>query len=705
MENMLFAALVFSTVTRGRITSLDTFNAERAPGVVLVMTHLNAPRMMTTPALLTSEKASGGNCLAVLQDNVVHWNGQPIALVLAETQEQADYAAALVEARFEVEPALTSFESAKAAGSSLAYHMGEELKLIIGDAEKSLLNSEFKIDVRYLTPGHNHNPIELHAVTAFWEGESLKIHDATQSVKHSAWSLSKIFGLEEDQVTVVSPFVGGGFGSKLLWEHQILAAAASKLARRPVRLVLTREGVFRVVGGRSLTEQRLAIGSDKEGLFEAIIHRGTVAKTKHNLMAEPFTLGTYAAYAAKSFHLQVDAVTIDMVANTYMRGPGEAVGTFALESAIDELAHDLGLDPIELRLRNEPHQHPTNGKPFSSRNFKEVYRVGAERFGWQKRHRTGENRHGEWSFGMGCATTAYPYVRMPGGAATIKLRRDGSVVVSVAAHEMGMGTATVQTQVAAELLGLPVNQVHFEYGSSKLPGLVLAAASQQTSSIIASVESARNALITELLNIIDEKNPLHGAACDEVVLRNGGLAKQANPSEFESYVTILQAAGRDELCVTAMAPPPGESEEWAMYSCGAMFAEVRVSSVTGEIRLDRFLGSFDCGRILNPKTATSQFRGGIIMGIGLALMEETQFDTRTGRIMNASLAEYHIPAHMDVPPIEVLWTDIPDPKAPMGARGIGEIGITGVAAAIANAVFNATGKRVRQLPISLEKLL
>ena len=312
---------------------------------------------------------------------------------------------------------------------------------------------------------------------------------------------------------------------------------------------------------------------------------------------------------------------------------------------------------------------------------------------------------GEGLVGSGCATATYPYYRMPGGAARITLTKDGRATVDVAAHEMGMGTATAQSQVAAQRLGLTMDQVTFNYGDSVLPGLVLAGGSQQTASIGISVIMAQQALAAELLKLAGNSSPLAGLGADEVVGVNGGLAKADDPSRFESYASILSRAQRDEVSAAAPRPPPLETKHWSMHSFGAMFCEARVNAVTGEVRVARFLGSFDVGRILNAKTATSQFRGGIIMGLGMALMEETQFDERNGRVMNPSLAEYHVPVHLDVPEIDVIWTDIPDPHAPMGAHGIGEIGITGTAAAVANAVFNATGKRIRDLPITLDKLL
>jgi xanthine dehydrogenase YagR molybdenum-binding subunit len=706
LDGMVYAALAYSTIPKGRIATLDTSAADQAPGVVLVMTHHNAPRLQPMPLFMSADKAAGGSDLPILQDDKIHWNGQPIAVVLAGTQEQADHAKSLIRVTYAVEPAITSFAAAKAHGTKSEFFQGEPLKKEIGDAEAALAASPHRVDAVYTTPRYNHNPIELHAATIAWEGDKLRLHDATQAVTHTAWSLAQIFGLKEDQVHVTSPFVGVGFGSKTLWQHQVLGAAAAKLAGRPVRIMLSREGVYRSVGGRTLTEQRVAIGAQPDGCFDALIHTGTVAMTRHNAMPEPFVLPARGLYAARSFKLDVESAYVDMVANTFMRAPGESVGTFALESAVDELAAELGMDPIELRLRNEPDKDPTENLPFSSRHLVEAYRTGAERFSWSKRHAPpGTQREGEWLVGIGCATATYPYYRMPGGAARITLTRQGRATVGVAAHEMGMGTATVQSQVAAERLGLPLERLTLAYGDSSLPGVILAGGSQQTASIGAAVMAAQLELVTQLLKLAADDSPLAGLKPDQVHALNGGLAKVDEPARWESYAVILGRAGREELTVEASAPPPFETIHWSMHSYGAMFCEVRVNVVTNETRVSRFLGSFDCGRILNAKTAGSQFRGGIVMGLGLALMEETQFDERNGRIMNPSLAEYHVPVHRDVPEIEVIWTDIPDPHAPMGAHGVGEIGITGVGAAVANAVYNATGKRVRDLPITLDKLM
>ena len=703
LPGMVYAALTFSTVAKGSIASLDTAEAEAAPGVLLVMTHRNAPPMKPTPTFLSAPMALGSDNLPVMQDDRIHWNGQPIAVVLADTQEQADHAASLVRATYRAEPAATTFDEAVRRPAPKVFG---ELSVIIGDAEASLAAAPVAVDRTYRTPRHNHNAIELHAATLAWDGDELRVHDSTQAVAWAASTLAAVFDLPEEQVRVTSEYVGGGFGGKTLWQHQILAAAASRLAGRPVRIMLSREGVYRVVGGRANTEQRVALGAGEDGRLTAVIHTGTAAMTAHNAMPEAFIAPAQCLYRAESFRLEVEVADLDMLANTFMRAPGEAPGSFALESALDELAERLGMDPIELRLRNEPERDPTDGRPFSSRNVVRAFRDGAERFGWDRHDPTpGARREGEWLIGMGCATATFPYQRFPGGRARITLSRDGRAVVEVGAHEMGMGTATVQSQIVADRLGLPMGAVSFRQGDSALPGAVLAGGSSQTASVAGAVHAAHDALLGELLKIVGPDSPLAGLTADEVEGGGGGLVATDDPGRHESYQAILDGAGRGALTVEAEASDPTETERFSMHSYGAQFCEVRVNAVTGEPRVSRLLGSFDCGRILNTKTAASQLRGGMIMGLGMALVEETEFDERTGRIMNPSLAEYHVPVHLDVPEIDVIWTDIPDRNTPLGARGVGEIGITGVAAAVANAIYNATGRRVRELPITLDKLM
>jgi xanthine dehydrogenase YagR molybdenum-binding subunit len=707
VPNLDYATLVHSPVTRGRITRLDCKAAEAAPGVILVMTHLNMPRIGPVPLISMSDMSAVGNsAVPIMQDPRIRYNGQVIALVLAETQLQADHAASLVVAEFEKEPAKTIFSEAKADARTLTSILVERNHIRIGLPEDELRKSAFSVDNVYHTPGHNHNAIELHAVTAVWKDDSLLVHDATQMVANTAIALAKLFGLKKDKVRVLSPFVGGGFGGKGLWDHQVVAIAASKVSGRPVRLMLDREGVYRIIGGRTPSEQRLAIGADAEGNFVSLIHTGYSILPPYGACPEQYGLTARAAYNSKSFELRQQHVDLDIVANTFMRAPGESIGTFALESAVDELAHEMGIDPMELRLRNLPEKHPITGTPFSQRGLRRAYADGAKRFGWERREAgPGTMREGEWRIGLGCASGSFPYVRMPNATVRLRVNYDGSATVSCSAQEMGMGTATVQVQHAADRLGLPVDAVKFELGDSALPAAPMAGGSSQTVSIAGAIIAAAEKLTVELVRLAGNDTPLAGLRAGQVRLVEGGVGSVADPALHESYASILRRAGREELTVTASGSLPLEFMKYAMHSSSAMFCELRVSDVTGEVRIDRLLGCFDCGTILNPKTATSQFKGGMIMGIGLALTEETLFDDRSGRIMNPSLADYHIPAHLDVPELEVMWTDIPDPRSPLGARGIGEIGITGVAAAIANAVFNATGKRVRDLPITLDKLL
>ncbi|MCC2976057.1 xanthine dehydrogenase family protein molybdopterin-binding subunit [Sphingomonas sp. PL-96] len=707
MDGLCYAALVHSTITRGRIARLDTAAAQAAPGVLLVVTHRNMLRV-ASPSLIsmTDPTATGNSSLPILQDDQVHYNGQLVAAVVAETQEQADHAASLIAIDYEAAPAETRFEEAKAGARVIPSLLIERNHLSFGRAERELARSPHKVDHRYRTPWQNHNAIELHALTVAWGEDDLTVHDTTQMIAPEAATLAKLFGLKREQVRVLSPFVGGGFGGKGFWDHQVVAVAAARMVRRPLRLQLSREGVYRIIGGRSPTEQRVAIGADENGRFTALLHDGWSVMPPYGACPEAYTLGTRAAYRAKSFEILQRHVDMAVVPNTFMRAPGEAIGTFALESAVDELAHALALDPIELRLRNLPDKHPITGAPFSQHAPAKSWTDGAARFGWERRSPTpGARREGEWRIGMGCGSGSFPYVRMPGAAVRLSVRHDGTASLACSGQEMGMGTATVLAQQVADRLGLSLDAVTIEIGDSALPAAPLAGGSGQTVSIAGAILAAAEKLPVELLRLAGNDSPLAGLWPGEVRLGQGGLSSADAPDRHESFRSILTRANRDEVSVTASGTPPLEMLKFAMHSTAAMFCELRVSDVTGEVRVDRLLGSFDCGAILNPRTAASQFRGGMIMGLGLALTEETLFDERSGRIMNPTLADYHVPAHMDVPEIEVMWTDIPDPRSPLGARGIGEIGITGVAAAVANAVFNATGKRVRDLPITLDKLL
>src|ERR1700729_1345470 len=509
MEGMVYASLRYSTIARGRITALDTSAAEGAAVVVLVMPPRTAPRMPPPPLFLTAPKAAAGSDLPGMQDDSIHWNGEPVAIVLAETQEQADHSASLIEVSYESAPPRT-FEEARAHARTPDSLVGQPVQVAVGDAEAALDDAPHSVDLTYTTPRHNHNAIEPHAVTLAWDGEDLIVHDASQGVKLHAWTFAQVFEIEESQVHLTSPYGGGGFGGKTLWSHHLLAAAASKLAGRPVRITLSREGVYRLIGGRTNTEQRVAIGADGDGRFQALIHTGISAMTPYNALAEQFTFPARHMYATETLKTDQQVVDMDMLANSFMRAPGESVGTFALESAIDELAVELDIDPIELRIRNEPDKDPSTGLPYSSRRIVDAWRAGAERFAWEQRTQPGTRREGEWLIGTGCAMGTYPYHRFPGGAARITLDKTGHATIDVPAADMGMGTSTTQAILAADRFGLPLERVTIAYGDSSFPGNLLAGGSSQTASIAGAVIAVQRALVEQLLALGSDESPLAG---------------------------------------------------------------------------------------------------------------------------------------------------------------------------------------------------
>lgn len=710
LENLVYASLAYSTVAKGTIKSIDTIEAEQATGVLSVITHKNAPKMKDPPLFSpTGGSDAAGSKANIINTDEIFWNGQPVAVVVADTLERAEHAASLVRVEYSKEPAATSFEEGKAHLEVPKSVMGEETEVSQGDAEEALRSAKFKVDRVYTTPRYNHNAIELHATTAVWNGDDkLTVYDASQFVRGVADSLAKMFWLDKKNVRVLAPFVGGGFGAKgSMWGHVQLCVLAAKVVDRPVKLVLSREGVYRIVGGRTPSEQRVALAANETGKLTSLIHTGITATSTTNDFPEQFSFPARHLYATENLFISQSVMRLNTTANTFMRAPGESIGTFALESAMDELAYELGVDPVELRLRNDPERDPAKGIEFSSRHLKEAYRLGAEKFGWSNRPaQPRSRREGKWLVGQGVATAFYPAYRFP-AAARVRLNADGTALVQSGAQEMGMGTATVQTQHAAERLGLPLEKVRFEYGDTNLPQAPVAGGSNQTVSVALAVQQACEKVQRELLTLAkkDGKSPLAGAHFDDVRACDSGLFRRDKREMGESYAAILARLKQDFIEAEAESGQPFEMKKYSMGSYGAQFCEVRVNEQSGEIRVSRWVGSFDTGRILNPKTARSQFMGGIIMGIGMALTEETFFDERAGRIANPSLGEYHVPVNADVPKIETYFLDIPDPHTPMGAHGIGEIGITGAAAALANAVYNATGKRIRGLPITLDKLL
>ncbi|MEV5410826.1 xanthine dehydrogenase family protein molybdopterin-binding subunit [Thermopolyspora sp. NPDC052614] len=712
--DLAHAALVHATIPRGRITALDTAEALAVRGVIDVLTHHNAPAMNPAPkaSLLDLSTIASGTSVNYLATDEVHWNGQPIAVVVAETPETARYAASLVRPVYQRLPATVDFaaqEPNAVPEKGIPMMEGGADK---GDAPAALAAAPYSVDLRFTTPPYHHNAIEPHATTAVWDGDRLTLHEGAQNIPWLRKHLAQRFGVPETSIRILSPFVGGAFGGKSrAWAGTLLAALAARATGRPVRLALTRAGVYHTVGGRTPSTQRVALGADAAGRLTALIHT-SVSRTAHvGGMPEPITAASHHLYAAPNIHLAQKVVRLDLLANTFMRAPGESIGTFALESAIDELAWRIGMDPIELRLRNEPGRGPVGGQRFTHRMLKEAYALGAERFGWRERDpRPGAMRDGRWLVGMGVATAFHPSMRMPAHV-TVRLDADGTLVVRSGMHEMGMGTATAQAQIAADEMGLPLESVRVEYGDSDLPPGPGAIGSVQTASAAAGVIDACAKLKKSVLALARRApgSPLRGHRLQDLQARDGGLFHARGG---QTYAEILTAAGRRHLEAESKAGMLGfvartvlERRRTVRAATGAQFCEVRVDPDTMEVRVSRWLGVFDVGTVINAKTATSQLRGGIVMGIGMALSEQTLIDGRDGRIVNPSLTDYHVPVHADIPRIDVHYLNEPDPTTPLGLLGVGEVGITGAAAAVANAVRHATGKRVLDLPITLDKLL
>ncbi|WP_375419267.1 xanthine dehydrogenase family protein molybdopterin-binding subunit [uncultured Hymenobacter sp.] len=712
LAGLTHAALVHSTIAKGRITTLDTVAAEAVPGVLLVMTYRNAPRLkapeLAYAVSMTNPLAGSTTTLPVMQSGDITWNGQVVAVVVAETLELARYAASLVRVTYQEQVPLISLEANKGAAFVPDHVVLEPAEVSKGDAQANLALAPVRVDAVYTTPFQNHNALEPHATIAVWLDEAhLTVYDSTQYPSGVKEALVEMFKLKPDGVRVITDFVGGAFGGKVaMWQHVPLAAAAARLVQRPVKLNLTRAAVNFTVGGRSRTEQRVALGATRDGQLTALLHTGYSMCTQ-DVFAEQYTMLARHLYAAPNIYLQQKVVRLDRVQNSFMRAPGETPGSFALESAVDELAHALGLDPLELRRRNEPDRDPIHDTPFSSRALTQAYALGAEKFNWApQRPAPGTTREGEWLVGTGVASAWYPTQPLPVTVRT-RLTADGKVTVFTSSVEMGVGAATVQTQHIAERFGVPFERAQYVHGDSDLPVSRAMGGSSATAAVGSAIQAAAEKLIDELLKLAgkNKESPLYKADRAAVVLRAGGLYLRDEPTTGASFAAILAGQKESFIEVDGDSASPTRSAKYSMGSYGVHFCEVRVHAETRQVRVARFLSVMDCGRILNPRTARSQIMGGVVMGIGMALMEESVTDERTGRLMNPTLGEYHVPVHADIPALDVHFLDVPDPHATLGVKSVGEIGIVGVAAAVANAVFQATGIRVRDLPITVEKLL
>ncbi|MGC0405175.1 xanthine dehydrogenase YagR molybdenum-binding subunit [Streptomyces sp. SAI-126] len=698
--DLAYATLVPATISRGRITSIDTAAATAVRGVITVLTHENAPELKPPQPFNPFNFATfaAGTQVNYLRTDEIFWDGQPVALVVAETLEAAREAAALVHVTYEERASAVDFAAEEGNAQPQKANMVLPSGAKKGDAEAAFAASPVKVDLRFTTPPHNHNAIEPHATTAVWDGDRLTVHDSTQSIDWLRTHLALRFDVPPANVRVVSTYVGGGFGGKsVVWAGTILTALAARAVARPVRMMLTREAVYHTVGARGASTQRVALGAGTDGRLTSLIHT-TVARTgRVGGLPETLTSPSRHLYATPTMLLQQNLVEMDLIPPSPMRTPSEGIGSFALESAIDELAGQVGMDPIRFRMLNEPETNPVDGKAFSRRLLPEAYALGAEMFGWDERTpEPGSMRDGRWLVGMGVATAFHPAQQMAANV-TVRLSVDGSVLVRCAFQEIGVGAATVQAQIAADALGVPFENVRVEHGDSALPSSAAAIGSVQTATVANSLLEGCEKLKKRMRSLA-RRHGTTGQSHTETLARAGLLSVEV---AVGSDTRVGKVTGQVKFFTRFLR----EQRRWMKAAYGAHFCEVRVDRDTGEVRVARWTGVFDFGRVINTKTATSQLRGGIIAGIGMAMGEETLVDPRNGRIMNPSLAEYHLPVQADIPRIEVACLDQPDPTMPMGLIGIGEVGPTGVAAAIANAVHHATGKRIRDLPITLDKLL
>ncbi|MEV4364885.1 xanthine dehydrogenase family protein molybdopterin-binding subunit [Nonomuraea sp. NPDC049625] len=698
VDGVVHAVIVDSGIGRGRITSIDTRAALAHPGVLRVISHLNAPKLPYRDN--SGSNNPPGRRLRVFQDDRVLFYGQPVAVVVATTLQAAQHGAGLVEVRYDAEPSSTDLHEAEA---------DEPTRYARGDAEAGLRSAAVRMDLTYRTARNHHNPMEPHATIARWNGHRLTVWDKTQWVVGTQTELAAVFGIQTQAVRVISPFVGGAFGSGLrCWPHVVVAAVAARETARPVKLVLSRKQMYFGTGFRPSYEYRLRLGSDRRGRLTGMVHEMDAETSSYEKFTESILAPGQMLYSMPNVSQAYRTVPLDVNTPLWMRGPGFATASFVIESAMDELAHKLGIDPIELRRRNEPAQDESKKLPFSTRRLRECYTVGAHEFGWRRRSsRPRSRREGDWLIGMGMAAGVYDTARFA-AQARVRLNADGTAVAEAAASDMGPGTYTSQTQVAADALGLTMRTVTFRLGDSLFPPTPPHGGSMTMASVGSAVLDGCNQVRRQAIKLAveDRDSPLYGADADVVVVRSGRMHVEDDPARGETYQQLLARNNRSHLEALGSFAGPSGPERHSFYAYNATFAEVAVDATLGLVRVRRMLGVYDAGRIISPKLAHSQAIGGIVGGIGTALLEHTVTDHRDGRIVNANLADYLVPVNADVPDIKTIYLDGEDSEAdPLGVKGLGEVVHVGVAPAIANAVFNATGRRIRELPITAEALL
>jgi xanthine dehydrogenase YagR molybdenum-binding subunit len=702
----VYGFIVDSAAARARITDLDAEAAEQVPGVIAVLTFRNAPRLAAPHPRVSENRFDRQE--PFLQGPNVRYFGEPVALVVADTFEAARDAAGRVRVRYAKDPdAIFELE----ANQDRAYKPGRvnagfETDSVRGDFDAAFVRAPVKIDATYIVPDEHNNPMEPHAAIAEWNGDSLTLYSGQQVPTWTQSALAKTFQLPTGSMRVVTPYIGGGFGSKVpLHAQAVLAAMAAKVVGRPVKVALTRQQMFANTNHRPRTIQRMRLGAEQDGRLTAIAHDAVVQTTFHDEFVEQSAAFSRPLYAAPNRVHRHRAVMLDLPAGDIMRAPGEEPGSFAMECGMDELAVALAMDPVELRIKNEPQVDPENDLPFSSRMNVQCLQEGASRFGWAGRPKTpGAMTDGRWMVGYGVACALFPTYIRP-SSASVRLGANGRVLVRMAATDIGTGTYTILAQIAAECFGVPLENVDVEIGDSNLPpsagsGGSFGAASSGSALLLA-CEQLRSRLAE--LAASDAASPLRGADPAVVTLSNDRIEANGRSESLGAFMARVAPRGLEAQASHGGAAQPAQ---YSMHAHGAQFAEVGVDCDTGEIRLRRMLGVFACGRILNARTARSQLIGGMIMGVGAGLSEESLLDVRDGSFVNRDLAEYHVPVNADIADIDAIMLEEHEDHAnPLGIKGLGEVGIVGAGAAVANAVYNATGVRVREFPVTLDKLL
>ena len=708
VPGLVHGRVITASIAKGRVLSIDTSRALRVAGVVDVLTHANRPRMAKSDEAYKDDVAPDGTPFRPLYADDIRFSGQPIALVLAEDYEIARFAATLVTVEYQEHPHVTDLdaqlgEAFALADDSFALSPAKPR----GDADRAFAAAEVRHAGEYYVPIEHHNPMELFASTVIWEGGGkLTVYDKTQGVQNVQRYLCSVFGMRKSDLRVISPYVGGAFGSGLRPQYQaVLAVLAARALKRSVRVVLTRQQMYGLCY-RPGSIERLTLGATAQGELDAITHEAIAMTSQYEEFARKDTIWSAALYKCANSKYGHKLARLDLPTPADMRAPGAATGVYALECAMDELAAVLKVDPLELRYRNYSERDQNTNLPFTSKQLRECYRQGAAAFGWAKRHPEPRSmRDGHELIGWGTATGVWEALQM-GMSARIVLTANGHAEVACATSDIGTGTYTIMAQIAADLLGLPLENVSIKLGDSSLPQSPVEGGSWTAASVAQAIAKAADATRKELLRLAQKvpDSPLARAKPREVTLANGKIVNKKSATAAVSITDAMRHAAVDRIELKASAKA-GEDGSYARNVHSAIFAEVKVDEQLGIVRVTRVVSAVAAGRILNSKTARSQIMGSIVGGIGMALHEETLVDHVVGRFMNADIAEYHVPVNADVGDIQVIFVDEPDDIInPLGVKGVGEIGIVGVAAAIANAIYHATAKRVRDLPITMDKI-